>query len=967
MMLNPARISDINRTTVPQITRTVADSQSDDNKANYASARPIVEIATYAETDVYECYFRGAESHIVMRRTRDDWINITQVFKVAKFSKNHRTKVLERESSNLRHEKVQGGYGRFQGTWIPLVDAKRLIAEYNINDPVVQTIINFNLDPSNPPRRRMKNSILRKASPGKKISSPSSYNKTPKRKNNQPQASQSNLQKKVKKSTSLQANPSPLHNVAFQTPRQSNITNSSNTTAYRNTNSSTLDDPSSISVNPTMSRLNSADNIKPHTNGYSASQKPLQFFPVPTNVSNEGPTRPPNNVIKYGNNTMNFFKINKKPKVSNFITFVPENSTSKTITSQIDTQSSNNEKTSINIQRHYASGNEFIENNSQEKIELSTNKMLNSKLQPSSIEDINNVKTKNAPTNSTFSLTNNYSDNDRNLNIGNQLKIQRMNKDEYRELILKVLAYEPKPDESYTLPNELYHPPEGFNIDAEIDQQSHTALHWASAMANIPLIKALLYLNANALYCNIKGFNCVTKSLFYNNNYTNNTFGELIYILRICLVTPDQNRRLPFHYLVELSANKSKDDTVITSYIETMLRALAEENYSTLQMCLDFQDTMGNTPLHLAALNLNLDLFNKLCLLGASIDIPNAEGHSAVEILSRFNMIVPPTSQMGIKPNLDTDNKLLVNPKIKLEQEKNLRQTIKSEELPQETQMTTLLETPILYKNQSPRTFLQSNEKNNTSLGQIMEDLSSIDAIVNSSVIKYAKSSPAPLQSPSTMKQSIKDATRTNKDHSTALEEKIAPLFPEKSTNSPTFSKGNKLNRVVNQLVSKIDMEINSNEHEIKILRSNLVDVQKTANSVTRQKNNIFKSLKIKDTIELEKSKINLLEDVKEKKTKLRKQLEKSQALILAQAAEEEQNLENCIIEAGDIDVRIKDSLKFAILQLKRRSMLQRLVEVKSRGNSAIKLRKYRALIGSTFSDIDTKLDEIEKDLKSAV
>ena len=47
---------------------------------------PIIEIATYADTDVYACYIRGQESNIVMRRTMDDWVNVTQVLKIAQFS-----------------------------------------------------------------------------------------------------------------------------------------------------------------------------------------------------------------------------------------------------------------------------------------------------------------------------------------------------------------------------------------------------------------------------------------------------------------------------------------------------------------------------------------------------------------------------------------------------------------------------------------------------------------------------------------------------------------------------------------------------------------------------------------------------------------------------------------------------------------------------------------------------------------
>ncbi|KAL8810143.1 MAG: hypothetical protein Q9223_007812 [Gallowayella weberi] len=54
----------------------------------------------------------------VMRRRSDSWLNATQILKVAGIDKAKRTKVLEKEILNGEHEKVQGGYGKYQGTWI---------------------------------------------------------------------------------------------------------------------------------------------------------------------------------------------------------------------------------------------------------------------------------------------------------------------------------------------------------------------------------------------------------------------------------------------------------------------------------------------------------------------------------------------------------------------------------------------------------------------------------------------------------------------------------------------------------------------------------------------------------------------------------------------------------------------------------------------------------------------------------
>ncbi|MCJ1251921.1 hypothetical protein MMC30_009159 [Trapelia coarctata] len=83
--------------------------------------------ATYSNVPVYE--FNVDDNH-VMRRRRDGWINATQILKVADFDKPARTRILEREVQKGIHEKVQGGYGKYQGTWIPLELGQQL-AEKN--------------------------------------------------------------------------------------------------------------------------------------------------------------------------------------------------------------------------------------------------------------------------------------------------------------------------------------------------------------------------------------------------------------------------------------------------------------------------------------------------------------------------------------------------------------------------------------------------------------------------------------------------------------------------------------------------------------------------------------------------------------------------------------------------------------------------------------------------------------------
>ena len=67
-----------------------------------------------APVQVYECMVRGIA---VMRRRADSYVNATQILKVAGVDKGRRTKILEKEILPGKHEIVQGGYGKYQGTW----------------------------------------------------------------------------------------------------------------------------------------------------------------------------------------------------------------------------------------------------------------------------------------------------------------------------------------------------------------------------------------------------------------------------------------------------------------------------------------------------------------------------------------------------------------------------------------------------------------------------------------------------------------------------------------------------------------------------------------------------------------------------------------------------------------------------------------------------------------------------------
>lgn len=87
--------------------------------------------AVYSSVSVYEMEVNGVA---VMRRRSDSWLNATQILKVAGVEKGKRTKVLEKEILSGEHEKVQGGYGKYQGTWINYKRGVEFCRQYGVED-----------------------------------------------------------------------------------------------------------------------------------------------------------------------------------------------------------------------------------------------------------------------------------------------------------------------------------------------------------------------------------------------------------------------------------------------------------------------------------------------------------------------------------------------------------------------------------------------------------------------------------------------------------------------------------------------------------------------------------------------------------------------------------------------------------------------------------------------------------------
>ncbi|KAK0622052.1 hypothetical protein B0T17DRAFT_494706 [Bombardia bombarda] len=93
--------------------------------------------ASYSGVNVYEM---SVNNITVMRRQNDSWLNATQILKVAGVEKGRRTKILEKEIQTGEHEKVQGGYGKYQGTWIPFERGLEVCRQYQVEEVLTKLL-----------------------------------------------------------------------------------------------------------------------------------------------------------------------------------------------------------------------------------------------------------------------------------------------------------------------------------------------------------------------------------------------------------------------------------------------------------------------------------------------------------------------------------------------------------------------------------------------------------------------------------------------------------------------------------------------------------------------------------------------------------------------------------------------------------------------------------------------------------
>jgi len=164
------------------------------------------------------------------------------------------------------------------------------------------------------------------------------------------------------------------------------------------------------------------------------------------------------------------------------------------------------------------------------------------------------------------------------------------------------------------------------DINMVIDDQGHTALHWASTLARVNIIKLLIEKGADIKSKNMYGETALIRAVLSTHNYDYKTFSELLNLLQNTIIYVDYRGRTLLHHIAYISSRK---DRVNASYyyLKVLLEKM-KKSENIYNVIIDFKDQNGDTALNILSRIGNKPMIDLLINFGADPEIENNAGIS---------------------------------------------------------------------------------------------------------------------------------------------------------------------------------------------------------------------------------------------------------------------------------------------------------------------------------------------------
>ena len=645
--------------------------------------------ATYSGVAVYE--FIHPKSS-VMRRKKDGWVNATHILKVANFPKAKRTRILEKDVQTGVHEKVQGGYGKYQGTWVPLDRAIEIAQQFDVLDDLTP-VFNYVSDGTMTPPPAPKHHHATTASGTRK-----------------PRATQS------KKTTSASDNTVASKEKTKLTPRErAKAKKDKEKEKDKQTKIDKMKPPSSASITTTTTTAAAStqrknkrqkqdpalkSNSKPHIPSplniptYPSSQ------PLSASASGSAPSSASRNSLQL-------------PSFNNFSSMGTSNSLGMTMNAQtlpnlgsFDSKrvlkAPKRKLSSISNQYSPYSNNLNGMNGAEDDLDVDDDD--DDEDEDEDEDDDLNGNFHHHPHSHTHGLPHAHDDfrrlhepstvefmSDQDIDkalaesetYGTEKKTQTQQvhhahnsfflakplslssylqqtpsihmisaKDSIAAAPTSAEAVSHPPlDKSFVkalynyfiemdsnphteMPHFITHDAPDFNVNQPIDNQGNTALHWACAMGDSKMCEILLKRGCNVRSLNNKGEEPLIRSVIYANCYTRRTFSKLLNLLELTLLDIDLNSRTLLHH-VAMATSDVNNLPAARYYTEILMRKIAEtaENNDDFKQFVNKQDVAGNTALHIFSFNGAKKCVNILLGYNARVDIRNKNNDQVSDYL----------------------------------------------------------------------------------------------------------------------------------------------------------------------------------------------------------------------------------------------------------------------------------------------------------------------------------------------
>ncbi|KAI0255978.1 hypothetical protein BJV78DRAFT_1174834 [Lactifluus subvellereus] len=530
--------------------------------------------AVYSSVQVYECMVRGIA---VMRRRADSYVNATQILKVAGVDKGRRTKILEKEILPGEHEIVQGGYGKYQGTWIPLERGRDIALQYGVAN-LLAPLFDF-------------------------IPSSNSLGALP---------------------AAMQAGSGPPGNYLPSSLPSAPIMPGSALRLLNQGRAQGL-------FTPSTSQHQGLVYPPPPGVVYPSS-------PAPT-VPGVSPTPPPIQPLKRTRSEMNAGSTGVPDTIQSLITAQADLARASSAAPALQTNADDNPSPLKRARTEPPPAGEvhLTSNHTQPQPPMSQQPPS----QPGSRGETATPQPINGAIHCDDRLTaaangayeNGRAEEDHKIRFASKPVMPRNMdptaplKDHRRAVIITAILQRDGTNVVLDLIRDI--PPEngaaGPNVDCVLDELGHTALHISASLGRLNIVEALIASGADIHRGNYNGETPLIRACLLSNNFDQQSFGTLVSLLHPSIRTLDTARKSVLHHVVALAGVRNR--AIIASYyLEQIFLWVAQHQDGDFRSVVDLQDEHGDTALNIAARVGNRSLVRSFLDVGANRILPNKLG-----------------------------------------------------------------------------------------------------------------------------------------------------------------------------------------------------------------------------------------------------------------------------------------------------------------------------------------------------